>query len=415
VATQPSGKILVAVWRKDGADIARLRRDGSLDRSFGKHGFAPVGDRGARSVSDVIIGPSGEIDVAGDARGVTYPRMFVVQLSKKGVLDRSFGINGVVVPFESTSAGRIGMGGLAVSSDGNLLVGAQTNPSGCFTYPCDYDEVVARMTPNGQLDTAFGTGGVAEIPIYGSYVDLAVAPDGDVVTGTLGPTPVSVANGRPIADVSRLLADGSLDPSFGAGSGSVDLSTPVNGVALSDDGLIYAGGASEGLFGATALGSDGSVDQLFGSGGVFATQIGEGTGGYGDFLREANGDLLIAGPTGSDCRSPDDIPEDARCRLSTSVVRLDATGNVDTAFGEGGVAQIAIPRSRKIFSPGVSVQLVNSRDGLRAVTSVSSGPYESAHRRYYASAISVAALRNDGSLDRDYGNNGLALIQSDVQ
>ena len=128
----------------------------------------------------------------------------------------------------------------------------------------------------------------------------------------------------------------------------------VSGVALADDGQIYAAGASLGLLGATALGSDGSVNQAFGTDGLFATRIGEIVGGYGDMLRRANKGLLIAGPSATDCRHPVHplSPDRAHCHLSATVVALDSAGALDAGFGDGGVARIPISRSRKSSNLG---------------------------------------------------------------
>lgn len=414
VAAQPGGKVLVTVERKSGIVVARLRRDGRLDRDFGRRGFATIGDRGARYTSGMVIGPTGQIDVAGRFRGVSRPVEFVAQLHKDGELDRSFGGDGISQPL--ADRGVIEMGGLAGSPDGHLLVGAAADTAGCLGAgpSCEHFELVASMTPNGELDPSFSGDGVAEIPLYGTNVELAVAPDGRIVAGALFNTPTMTPDGAPISHVSRLLADGSLDPSFGGGSGSVDLRTPMSGVALSETGEIYAGGAAEGWFGAGALGGDGSLDEGFGSGGLFATQIGEVTGGTGSLLREANGDLLIAGPVATSCRPRNPVaPDLSRCRLSARIVRLDATGNLDAGFGRDGVASIAISQSRKIFDPAAGVQLIESRDGLRLATPIFNGPATDLLIPDDPTAIAVAALRSDGSLDRRYGHDGLALVRNE--
>lgn len=412
VAAQPGGKVLVTVERKQGVVVARLRRNGKIDRRFGRRGFAAIGDRGARYVSGMIIGPTGKIDVTGRFRGVSRPWQFVAQLRRNGKLDRRFGNHGIAQPL--ADRGVIATGGLAVGSGRHLLMGARARTAGCLGVGvCQYFQLVAKMSPKGELDQSFGGDGVAEIPLYGANVELAVAPDGRIVTGALALPGTAQADERPVSHVSRLLADGSLDPSFGGGSGSVELRTPVSGVAVSESGEIYAGGATEGFFGATALASDGSVDQAFGSSGALTKQIGQITGGAGTMLREANGDLLVAGPVASRCRPRHPaFPSQSRCRLSARVVRLNADGRPDAGFSHDGVAQIAISQSRKVFDPGASVQLIDSRDGLRVATPIFNGRRQDVLRPDPPSAIAVAALRTNGCLDRRYGKHGVARIRN---
>jgi uncharacterized delta-60 repeat protein len=408
VAAQPNGKVLVTVEQNSGVEVARLRRGGSLDETFGDHGFASIGDRGARYVTGMIVVPSGAIDLAGRLRGITKPDRFVAQLSEDGELDPGFATGGIAQPFADRF--NVVLGGLAVSSEGNLLVGGADHPYDCYD-PCPQVQLVASFTPDGQPTSSFGEGGVAEIPVDGNDVEPAVGSDGRILVGTTLEDPTSTGDGRPISYVSRLLPDGSLDETFGAGSGYVQVSSPVSAVATSDGGQVYAAGAAEGFFGATALASDGAVDQAFASGGLFAKQIGQVVPGVGDLLREADGSLLIAGPVGSDCRSPHpDVPTEGRCRLSVGLVHLDVSGNLDAGFGEGGVARIAISKSRKTFDPAEGVQLVESRDGVRVATPVFNGPSVTEYSVFHPSAIAVAAVRSDGTLDPHYGDNGLSLI-----
>jgi uncharacterized delta-60 repeat protein len=414
VTAQPNGKVLVTVARGNEAVIARLDRDGKLDRDFGQRGFASPTDRRMGGISGLVVGPSGKIDVAGRFLGIPRPREFVMQLRKNGTLDGSFGTNGVAVPLPTT----LEMGGLAMTPDGHLLVGAASGTPQCFGFPtsdpCRDFQLVARMNPNGQLDPSFGEDGVTEIPVYSTYVDLALAPDGRITTGTLAFPPSMQADGLPVSYVSRLLADGSLDQTFGAGTGYVEVRTPVSRVELSGE-LTYAGGSVDGLFGAAVLGSDGSIDQAFGSDGAFSDRIGQVAGSSGDLLREANGDLLIAGPVASDCRPRHPVrPDQSRCRLSATVVRVSASGDVDTDFGDDGVAKIAMSKSRKVLDGG-AVELLDSGDGLRMTMPIFNGPRQDVLRPDSPSAFAVAALRNNGSLDHRYGDRGVSLIPNEVR
>jgi uncharacterized delta-60 repeat protein len=415
LVAQPNVKLLVTAAHKGEIAVARLRRYGKLDRRFGRRGFASTGIGSAAIATGMIVGPSGKIDVAGEFNGASHVSEFIVQLTKHGKLDHEFGVNGVAQPLAGRGVDKLG--GLVVDADGRLLVGAAASTPACSgapdPEPCEYSQLVARLSTDGQLDPSFAGDGVAEIPILSSWVDFAVAPDGRIVTGTLAVQGTTQADGRPYSYVSRLLPDGSPDPTLGAGSGSVELRTVVSDIALSETGHIYGAGAAEGMFEGTALHSDGTIDVSFATNGSITKRVGEVTGGSGSFVRKKNGDLIIGGPVASNCRPRDPaLPNQSRCRLSAGLVSLDAAGNLEPSFGHGGVVKIAISRSRKIFDPGAGVQLADARDGLRLATPVFHARSENPDAPDRPSAVAIAAVRNNGRLDRRYGDEGLAVIPS---
>jgi len=417
-AAQPNGKLLVTVVRDDEIAVARLRRNGRLDRSFGDRGFASTGIGETAGATGMIVGPSGVIDVAVQFKGMSRFAFAVVQLRKDGELDRNFGVDGLAQPF--AGRGVSNLGGLAYSADGHLLVAAAAETEACGPFPatpepCQFFQLVFGLDSDGQLDPSFGGDGVAEAEAsFSTRMALAVAADGRIVAGALSLPGSTQADGLPYSYVSPFLADGSTDPTFGGGSDYVGLRTVVSGVAVSENGQIYAGGAAEGMFTATALHPDGTIDETFGSYGSFTKQIGQVTGGTGSLLREANGELLVAGPVASDCRPRHPaLPDLSKCRLSAGLIHVDAAGNLDAGFGDGGVARIAISRSR-VFDPAAAVQVLKSRDGVRVATPVFSGasatPTGAADQ---PNAVAIAGLRNDGSLDRRYGSYGLSLIRAE--
>src|SRR4051812_23612593 len=104
-----------------------------------------------------------------------------------------------------------------------------------------------RLTPAGQLDASFGTGGVVSFANQSVQTLLSPAPDGD--------TFVSVSGG-----VERLNPDGAPDPAFGTG-GFAPLpagATDSSGVyALRDGGVLLVGPTPGGAFSITKLNSTG--------------------------------------------------------------------------------------------------------------------------------------------------------------
>ena len=99
----------------------------------------------------------------------------------------------------------------ALQSDGKVVgVGRAQRPDGAFKAQ------VFRLLPNGSLDASFGLGGLVLVGDASSVTEtgrsVLVEPDGRIVVA-------GARNGRLL--VVRLLANGALDPAFGAGGVSV--------------------------------------------------------------------------------------------------------------------------------------------------------------------------------------------------
>jgi uncharacterized delta-60 repeat protein len=177
LALAPDGAIVVAGMSGAGGGndfaVTRLRRDGYFDTGFGEAGRSGVDVGGADLGEDVALGPDGSILIAGSSSGGGSD-MAVVRLRPNGSPDPGFGVEG---------RARVGFGGndfaysMALAPDGKILVAGGTSAGGTI------DFAVARLQPNGSLDTTFGTGGKAVVDLGG--IDTAhgvgVAPDGAIV------------------------------------------------------------------------------------------------------------------------------------------------------------------------------------------------------------------------------------------
>ena len=214
------------------AVLLKFRPDGSRDDRFGVRGLVPLGNR---DVIPIIGGMS--IDHAG--RIVVGETNFLVSLVSSeltlrrflpgGLPDGGFGIGGVVhvpVPGEWTSLATV-----THDARGNVLAygdSAWWLPSALVgSVQGDRDRswspYVARVTPSGQLDAAFGTRGVSMLHVDGRRRELLWTGD------LLAPpqrAPLATAmleQTRSIAfSLLRLGPTGRVDHSFGDG-GAVDL------------------------------------------------------------------------------------------------------------------------------------------------------------------------------------------------
>src|SRR5580704_656914 len=178
-----------------------MAQAGSLDPTFGKGGIVttPNTTTGCGQVTNcsVAIQNDGKIVVAGGATTSNgAPELALARYTTYGSLDSTFGNGGIVVEAESNGGAAFG---LAIQTDGKIVTAA----------PNDFDLAVFRFNTNGTLDTTFGTAGVAQFragqllfaPINGG---LALLADGKIVVGVNGV-------------LVRLLTDGQLDSSFGTG------------------------------------------------------------------------------------------------------------------------------------------------------------------------------------------------------
>ncbi len=159
-------------------------------------------------------------------------------LPAAGDLDASFGAGGrAVVDLGSAEEAATA---LALAPDGRIVVGGyRQNPDG---NPDGTDGIVARLTPQGAIDTTYASpSGWSRLNYspYDTVQDVAVQPDGRILAA--GST--YAGNGF----VARLAnPGGGFDPTFGRGGTFSELETayglPYSSVALQPDGRILAVG-----------------------------------------------------------------------------------------------------------------------------------------------------------------------------
>ena len=104
-----------------------------------------------------------------------------------------------------------------------------------------------RYDANGQLDTGFGTGGIA-VQSSGGFDGHATAVAIDSTGRILASGPTSVANGDGAFAVIRFNANGTTDGSFGnSGVAVTDLGLTVDahGIAIQSDGKIVVAGTAD--------------------------------------------------------------------------------------------------------------------------------------------------------------------------
>jgi uncharacterized delta-60 repeat protein len=249
LAYQSDGKIIAVGLANPSGDaaLARYQADGSLDDTFGTGGEVLIDlAGGADRLRAVQVQSDGKIVAAGQAEIGGQDDALLVRLHPDGTLDTSFGDDGIVTRdfngFDDLFRD------LALQSDGKIVVaGRQTEADGSTTR-----FTVFRFHPDGSLDAAFGTDGVVVVDFTGlsaAATGIALQADGKIVAGG---TTETGAGGRSTRDfaVARLHPDGTLDTSFdGDGKNTAEISSDqadtALGLAIEPSGHIVLAGITE--------------------------------------------------------------------------------------------------------------------------------------------------------------------------
>ena len=267
VAIKADGKIVVAgeaATTANGFDFAvlQLNPDGSRDTSFNLTGRATIGFDLASSTSKddtatrVAIDSAGRIVLSGFADGgaSNVSDFAVARLLANGTPDPDFSADGkTTVAFDL--GGATGGNGdiayaLALQRDGRILIAGAADSS-TTTPTQNQDMAIARLLPDGSLDSSFGLGGRATIVFdlapNGQDVVLAVGEEANgriMLGGAAVLAPSSIA-----AAAVRLRATGEPDASFGTlGKRTYDFGQTIpgaqyfDGIAFTaDNRIVYAG------------------------------------------------------------------------------------------------------------------------------------------------------------------------------
>lgn len=341
VARQSDGKLVVvgtSYTNNDYSDedfaIARYNADGSLDPSFGTNGRVTTDFPGLAAVaSSVLVQPDGKILVAGGA----FPlftflgNMELVRYNPDGSLDASFGDGGIVTTVFAHGSYAFA---LALQPDGKILAAGTDFVNFSSEANSDTDFALARYQADGSPDFGFGSSGQVTTDFERLNDDafaVLVRPDGRIVV-------VGSSRDR-LTDYDfaavRYLANGQLDPAFGAnGKVSTDFARGFDRArtaALQPDGSIVAAGlairqnGSHENFAAVRYLPDGALDTAFGGDGKVQVSFGSCCQFANRALLQGDGRIVLVGFADTESSDSDFL-----------LARLAANGALDTTFGTGG-------------------------------------------------------------------------------
>ena len=314
VLVQTDGKLLIGGWFSTLQDsaftnysrsgIARLNADGTIDTAYAGNGSGVD----TPPVRAMALQPDGKVLIAGDFTMVNgIARNRVARMNTDGSLDTTF---------DPGTGSAATVRALALQPDGKILVGGDFT-----TFAGTAREYIARLNPNGTLDTGFvgpDFGGTSGWRVHA----LALQPDGKILAG--GVFYFSGASNK--ASLVRMSTSGAVDSTFNVGAGAhlagnTSSLRTVYTIAVQRDGGIVLGGDFTGFNGAThnylarVESSAGALDALFNPSADAVVNA---------VLVQADGKILTGGGFAN-------MNATAQSRFA----RLKADGTLDTAFNVG--------------------------------------------------------------------------------
>ena len=250
IKLQEDGKIIISgttenysPWNSD-ILLIRFNNDGSPDNTFRNNSQLlinidevegnPTLDYGI----EILLQTSGKIIVIGST-DISGSKVVLMRLNSDGSVDTTFGTNGYVFDFFSTTYDLFTCA--AIQDDDKIIVGGQSGGSSTKF-------ALIRFEVNGAIDNSFGTSGkvMNTVDNFSAYAkDIVIQNDGKILlAGSIIDNTFNYAFA-----VARYNYDGSLDTSFdtdGEKSFSFNSLFPPNDascVALQSTGKILIGGS----------------------------------------------------------------------------------------------------------------------------------------------------------------------------
>ncbi|MCB0878098.1 MAG: hypothetical protein KDC46_03870 [Thermoleophilia bacterium] len=357
------------IEQTDGYGEAMYRpTSGALDTGYaGGAGFLVAAIAGTEVPLDADVAPDGSVYVLYDSSSSGNVR--IARFTPAGTLDVGWGTSGYVTT-QLSDPPVDEIGGIDVMDDGRILIAGSSGGRGA----------VERRTSAGGVDGSFGTGGVTLSPnLAGTeqFHSVFEDPQGRVVASG----EFNTGNGTV---VTRLMADGTLDSTFGT-SGSFSTNLPTHSgeglltLSATADGGYVAGGFVDGTNNpyVIRLTETGTLLNSFSGDGVL-----DGIGAAGDdwtlgVWQEPNGTYLLGLGGASVSR----------------IGRVLADGSWDPSFPGGGV-----------FTTSTTFWAVDRAESGDVLTigEATSGDTDIAMQRYSSAGV----------IDATFGTSGTQIIDA---
>lgn len=373
-----------------------LAQDGYADPTFSSDGLQLIGWGGdsARPTAVRALG-DGSLYVAGEVETSLGQDLGVTRLTSTGALDLSWGASGRrKVAIDAVAGAADQLLALSPLPDGSLLIAALSlvDDQESLELPA-----LAKLTPGGDLDPAFGDAGIAvfDLPWASSswgWQGALAQPDGKVVFyGYCYDCPDNSGDSRPM--LLRVTAAGLPDPTFSGDGWEVPTtgvwsSTYPYDLRLDGAGRLLVLGYSGG-FAIVRLLASGALDTSFGGGdGIAPFAMPAGHSNPYRLAVDPNSGSMFVGMAFTSGAYDD----------YAGVVRLSSTGVLDGTFGGDGLAQLVFDARLGIHS--MEVQGDGKLIGVGTIYVTIPG----------SSDFFLFRLRPNGILDSSFHSNGVRRV-----
>ncbi|MEM1121160.1 MAG: T9SS type A sorting domain-containing protein [Bacteroidota bacterium] len=261
--------------------LSSFQEDGSIDTTFGENGnYLIEFDNKNIQGTSMQLTKEGHIIVGGKISEPNKPdpltSIFFTKHDAQGFLDANFGDKGRFITAETNTKG---------SSVSVVSMALQTDKKIVFGCPLDINTtVLSRLNSDGTVDESFGNKGVIDVRFSDALNELralAVQPNGNILLA--GYVVNSSKETKRDFAILRTTPDGFVDTTFGTeGVTIIDFNQQheeVEAIAIQSDGKIILGGQTnsgfKSDFALVRLNVDGQIDTTYGNQGKRIIPISE--------------------------------------------------------------------------------------------------------------------------------------------
>jgi uncharacterized delta-60 repeat protein len=383
MAVLPNGNIVAAgEYFTEGVDysydvaLLRLLPNGILDKSFGSNGIVKTRiGKGADAAKSIALQKNGKIVIAGSTRVSTLAKdnILVARYNANGTVDSSFALNGIYI--KDINGGNDVANSVEILPDNKIVLGGYATRNSVSNF------LSLQLKNNGNADDTYGINGMVITSLYNqgdAANDMLIQPDGKIVQAG------QAANGASNFFTSiRYNNDGSLDNSYannGINIFSVGNSNDKAEKIIKlpwDNSLLLCGSANDNWALINYKLPDLSLNNSFGVKGIqsfrYADQYSSSTPEVA--VDSALQKIYLCGETDKE---------------GFIIIRLNKNGSLDTSFGDKGVVHYFI----SIYYGGLAV-LPNHKI-------VIGGLIQSGTNYNF-----IACFNTNGTIDSSFGVNGL--------
>jgi uncharacterized delta-60 repeat protein len=365
-------KILLAEGLNSDFAIRRLKSDGTPDLSFGTGGISAI-DFGYTEIPSILRQQSRKkaIICGFSYGGTTGADLALCRIGQDGKPDRNFGVRGKLLIDIAEGSDDYGTN-MEIADDGKIIISGNYYKNGISSL------FILRLTADGTPDVSFGNKGVFTFNLKNNDLPLAMLlqPNGAVVASGQGYIDFF---STPTTYIIRVTKAGVKDNTFGAGG---IVYAEASSLALQTNGKIIAGSQQNDLYRGTMKltrwFTNGTPDNSFGTNGKLITRVGIGSEFIIKLIPDADELYALGSPltapipsyilnykSGSNAREMNDEPEIILPVLSINVLpNPSATSFHLVATGYTGSDPIRLRVTdisgrlveSKQFTPGTAIE-----------------------------------------------------------